>query len=226
MPGATEKTAAERITNRMRRDILSGKLDPGAKLRFEYLRDTYEVGMSTLRESLTKLTSEGLVVAEGQRGFHVAPVSLAELWDVTRVRQQLECAALRRSIEIGDDRWESGIVAAFHLLSKLQDPNTGLVALLSEDALARHRDFHFALIASCDSPWSLRFVSTLYDSSERYRRFSTLHARTPRDTTREHEELMNAALQRNAELAARLLHAHLERTAEVVTSIFSSWART
>lgn len=222
-PESREKTLSERIYNQIRRDILGGKLDPGLKLRFELLRGKYDAGTSTLRESLTRLTAEGLVAAEGQRGFRVAPVSLKDLWDITRIRQQLETEAVRRSIAIGDDRWESEVLAAYHRLSKLRDKKTGRLMLLTDETVERHRAFHFSLFSACDSPWLIRFISTLYDHSERYRRFSTLYASKPRRTHDEHRQILDAIMARDATLACSLLHEHMESTAKVVSSIAKNW---
>ena len=64
---------------RIRTDILFGRLRPGQKLKLEGLKEGYGVSVSTLREILSRLTSERLVLAEGRRGFDVAPVSVEDL---------------------------------------------------------------------------------------------------------------------------------------------------
>ena len=51
---------------RIRTDILFAKLRPAQKLRLEALREAYGVSVSTLREILNRLASEGLVLAEGR----------------------------------------------------------------------------------------------------------------------------------------------------------------
>ena len=79
-------TLASDVLHRLREDIISCVLKPGEKLRFEALRDIYGVSFSTLREALSRLASEQLVVAEGQRGFSVAPISEEDLHDVTDAR--------------------------------------------------------------------------------------------------------------------------------------------
>jgi DNA-binding transcriptional MocR family regulator len=60
---------------RLRSDILGGELLPGMKLKLDALRDRYEVSVNTLRETLSRLAADGLVEAEGQRGFTVIPTS-------------------------------------------------------------------------------------------------------------------------------------------------------
>ena len=66
----------------------------GRKLKLDRLRDDYTASVSTLREVLSRLSSEKLVVAEGQRGFEVAPVSAKNLKEIAALRQLLEGNAL------------------------------------------------------------------------------------------------------------------------------------
>ena len=53
-------------------DIVFGRLPPGKKLKLDTLKADYGPSVSTLREILNRLSSERLVVAEGQKGFEVA----------------------------------------------------------------------------------------------------------------------------------------------------------
>ena len=72
--GNTE-TVGDDGYRRIRSDIIFGRLQPDQKLRLEALKEHYGVSISTLREILNRLSSEGFVVAEARRGFEVAPVS-------------------------------------------------------------------------------------------------------------------------------------------------------
>jgi GntR family transcriptional regulator, carbon starvation induced regulator len=74
----------------------------------EELKSVYEIGLSPLREALMKLTS--VLVLEEHKGFRVAPVSKAQLLDITNMRKELEAMAIRQSIAEGDDSWESGML--------------------------------------------------------------------------------------------------------------------
>src|SRR6187397_3226123 len=71
---------------RIRTDIVFGRLRPGQKLRLDGLREDYGVSVSTLREILNRLSSEGFVLAEGRRGFEVAPISIADLRELAALR--------------------------------------------------------------------------------------------------------------------------------------------
>ncbi len=209
------KTVTDYVYRRIRGDILVGNLQPGVKLKVETLRHQYGVGINSLREALVRLAADGLVIAEGQRGFTVLPVSIADLKDITSMREALECLALRRAIEYGDIEWEAGIVAAYHKLSRAE-------SLLEQDkerhALEweeRNREFHSALIAACQSRWLLHFQTILYDQSQRYRMLSLTDKAIPRDEQhQEHRRLMEASLARDADRAADLLKQHISKAAE------------
>ena len=209
-------TLASRVYEQIRRDILRLALAPGQKLLLEQLKERYDVGLSPLREALSRLASDRLVVSEDQRGFRVAPVSTEDLIDLTRLRQWLESMALRMAIENGDDDWEADLVSAFHRLSKASLRDAREPRFLSETWETRHREFHRALVAACGSPRLLQLRDTLYDQSDRYRRLAVASKYDERDIFSEHKGIFDAAIRRDADAACRLLEAHLDLTAKIV----------
>ena len=112
------KTLTDQAYQLLREDIVHGKFKAGEKLGIEFLKRTYEVGATPLREALYQLSADGFVHVQGQRGFRVADMSLTELADITDLRVVLEGMALTQSIQNSDDDWESRVVAAFHHLTK------------------------------------------------------------------------------------------------------------
>lgn len=221
-------TLAETAYRRLRRDIVRGVLEPRQPLRLEMLRARYGLSFSPLREALSRLQSERLVTAIALRGFSVAPVSATEMWDAVETRILIECEALRRSIAMGDDTWEAEIVAAFHALGlksrRLADAPTQRES--DRDALeAAHRRFHRALIGHCRSERLLDLAERFYTETERYRCPALLgrYGEAPeRDVIREHAEIMDAALGREADRASERLAEHYRRTAMLVEPIVSA----
>ena len=213
----------------LRDDILSGKLAPDMRLRINLLQQNYGIGLSPLREALLRLLSEGLVIAEGQRGFQVAPVSLVELQDLTRARTSLDMAALAQAMEHGGPDWEAQVIAANHLLSRTPlpvDSNDVRAAKLWEE---RHRAFHRALIAGCGSQWLLRLHTQLADHSERYRTIRILHHKEKgsqvRDVVSEHAAITDAVLKRDLARATELMTRHIAATAVAMGNFFEPKAR-
>ena len=215
--GPPPRTVAEAVYERLRLDLVAGRYGSGEALRLEPLMARYGCGISPLREALNRLAAERLVSAVGQRGFQAAPVSLAEMWDITRLRQELEAGAITEAIDAGDARWEGEIVATFHRLAKAPPPGRDRA---DPDAWERdHRAFHRALISACPSSWRLYLIDILHGHTERYRRIRfkrTVAPKLLRDVTAEHRALMEAVLDRDKRRAVRLLANHLEQTAHFV----------
>lgn len=207
------RTLAELAYSRLRDDIVWGRLAPDEPLRSDELRRRYGLGVSPLREALSRLVVERLVIAQGQRGYRVAPVSPEEARDILAVRLLIEGEALARSLARGGVEWETAVMAAFHRLARMPlpvgpgaDPRTWA---------EMHRGFHMALLSACGSPWLLNYAGNLYDQAERYRLIRVM--RTPkavlaRDIAAEHRELLDAALARDVDRALAALRQHYSRT--------------
>ncbi|MFT3763000.1 MAG: FCD domain-containing protein [Pseudoxanthomonas sp.] len=225
-PHPSARTLARRAYHRLRRDIVHGQLAAGSKLKLEALVQQYETGMSPLREALARLVGDQLVKTEDQRGFWVAPLSLEELDDVSRVRNLIETEALRLSIERGDAAWEAGVRAAFDALTEVEKNVSGVEHPLPQEVLdeweERNRRFHFALIAACDSPWLIKLQELLYHQAERYRRVSLHASHRKRFVHDEHLAIFEAAMERNALRACRLTQDHLMRTYDEVRRVMTA----
>ena len=211
-------TLTEQVLANLREDILSGSLAASQKLRVRDLSRRYAVGASPLREALSRLTADGLVTNESNRGFRVASASTAEFLDVTENRKRIEALALERSIEAGDDAWEGRVIADYHQLKKLEasyQSNSKLNDVAFEWE-RRHRNFHEALISACPSPWLLHFDRLLVYQFDRYRRMVTLKAGTTRAGREQEEALVEATLGRHVKKAVRILCTHIDHSAAVI----------
>jgi len=220
-------TLAEQTYHRVRWDIVSGSLPPEQPLRLEGLKARYGVGFSPIREALSRLQAERLVVNAALRGFTVAPISLTDMWDAIETRILIECDALCRAMLRGGDAWEAQIVAAFHTLSLKAGRAESLPRPLDEadlrDLESAHHAFHHALIAACGSAWLLDFSDKLYFDCERYRFPELRHATAyhDRDIENEHRNLMQATLSRSTETAPSLLARHYRDTGLRIAQILS-----
>lgn len=214
------RTLARRAYHHLRKDIVDGRLAAGSKLKLESLVQHYAIGMSPLREALARLVGDQLVKTEDQRGFWVAPLSLEELDDISRVRNLVETEALRLSIENADDAWEQHLRETFEALSAVERDLPGSQQPIPQETLdlweARNHDFHTALIAACKSPWLAKLQELLYHQAERYRRVSLNYSQGRRFVHDEHVVIFEAAISRNALRACRLTEDHLMRTYDAV----------
>ena len=207
----------------LRHEILHGSMMPGDRLPVADLNDRYRLGLTPIREALMRLASEGLVTWQSYRGATVAGVDIEEFRDVARTRRQIGRLCLTQAIELGDAAWEAEIMRSLHLLKRTPFPSSSDVTEPTGNWMRLHREFHYALIAACGSPWLLRFWETLADQSERYRKLWLLRSGdgqpADRDIDREHEEVAQAVVARDTSAATELLDRHLIQTEQAVARL-------
>jgi DNA-binding GntR family transcriptional regulator len=212
----------EATYRRVRADIVYGRLAPGQKLTLDRMRDAYGSAVSTLREIFNGLASEGLITAEGARGFEVASISPENLREVAAMRQLLECDALRTSFEAGDVEWEGRVVAAHHKLATLEKRMAA--GNRSEEEVLRRYDweFHNALISACGSRVLLDMHAGIYDKYLRYLMLASVFRGDP--VVEEHRRLLEFALARDWRSAQATTITHIQ---DCVTQMVSGdwWRR-
>lgn len=219
--GAVVNAPANRdIAANLRADIVSGEFRPNARLKFAELTKRYDVGVGTLREALKHLTSEGFVTLEANKGFAVAPISVAELIEVSDLYIELEQRAIASAMTHGDDVWEGQIVFAQHRLGTIEQQHWEERVVRHSEWVIRHREFHESLVAACQGPWLLRMRSMMFDQMERYR-FLTKMASTGDVSPRleQHKEIMAAVLARDFDAVAGLIESHIRETEQRAISL-------
>lgn len=212
----TATTAIESTYATLRDRILRGNYPHGSRLHLETLKTSLGISGSTLREALTRLIGDCLVVAEGQKGFKVAPMSLRDLDDLTSARITLETTALVESINLGGGDWEDQLVTSFRRLARAQELVEANPAEAFDAWEARNQEFHNALMAASPSKWLANFREILFHNSERYRRLSGTQGPNPVEVHEEHKIIFEAAMARDVDRAVSALSQHIRRSANVI----------
>lgn len=210
IPGKGTTIAGETYQS-LRAGILSGQIPPGDKVRTQELCRRFGVSLGAVREALSQLQAEGLVMAEAHRGYTVAPISIQDLKDLTRIRLEIETLCLTWSMEAGKIDWESEVIGALHRLTKTYRVEDRSAA--SAEWIAAHDAYHYALVSACGSPRLLQLRQQLYDQSERYRKLEATLGKD-RNPDDEHKRLADAVIERDVPLATRLLKSHIELTTQ------------
>jgi DNA-binding GntR family transcriptional regulator len=206
------ETVGASIYQRLRSDIIMGRLRPGQRLRLEQLKEDYAAGASTLREALSRLAADGFVLAEGQRGFEVTPISAAGLHEIAALRLLIEEHALARSFAAGTLDWEARLIAAHHQLDAHEERlEAGDSSHLTEWRRSDWR-FHQALIAACGSKVLMQTHAEVFDKYLRYQMIAL--AFRPAASRPEHQALKAAALSRDTAGAVTLLRHHIRAGVE------------
>lgn len=215
-----ERSNTESMTSRayleIRKDIVSGVLTPGSKLKIEALRQRYNIGASPVREALSLLTSTSLVERIDQRGFRAAPISIDDFDQLLWTRCQLESIALRESMARGARQWEEQVLIATYRLSRLPRRLLHASDQANPEWEQMHKAFHMTLLSACGSKYLISTCDELYEHNVRYRLSLIGGAYPERDVTEEHSAILDGILAHDADRAVALLQKHYHDTGELL----------
>lgn len=214
---------ADTVYDVVKQQIMDLKLAPSTRLNIDQLARELEVSNTPLREALTRLEAEGLVVRRSLQGFTVAP--LPDLRDVD------ELFELRLMLEPGAARLASKRVGSedLALLSSSVERMVELAGDASETGhYRRHRSlvsadayFHDFIAEASGSKLLRRTVSGLHAHTTHYRAyFKAGYAPEGGDTAEEHAAIVEALAQRSPNQAARAMREHIRRSHERLRRVY------
>lgn len=206
LPQTSSQSSTQRAYLTLRNDIIFGRMAPGERLKIDTLKETLDTGASPVREALSLLTSDQLVDRIDQRGFRVAATSREQFQEILDLRCRLEALAVRDSLAHADAEWEDALVLAHHYMVRARQKGP-------EAFEECHKTFHMAILAACKSPILLRFCNQLYDLNVRYRYLAgKSKGYDRRDVDAEHEAILAAAVERDADTLCERLIEHYRNT--------------
>lgn len=215
-PKVAIESVSETVFHRLRQDIILGILPPGSKIKLEKARERYSISISSLREILCRLSAENLVLAEGQRGFEVSPVSQRELKELADLRILLECRAIELSFVTGDLEWEGSIVAAHHRLTAAERKLLAGDTLQTAEWVRFDWEFHLAIVAACNSKVLVQSLSSVFDRFLRYHMLAENFR--GQGVVDDHKRLFEYALERNVDAAKDMIRNHILNGANHIMS--------
>jgi len=214
-------TRSENVYERLRTDILIGKLAAGSKLRVETLSRDYGASSGVIREALPRLVGQGLAVSLPRHGVSVVSIGAEDLRFLTEARVHIEVLVLRMAVRHGAIDWESRLLASHHELSRTEIHSSD--GEVSQTWLTAHAQFHRALLEGCPNTRLKDLASTLRDSAEVYRCWSDkTGGADKRNIAEEHQRICDLALARDANAAAKALKDHIELTTDMILKSQSS----
>lgn len=211
---SSDQTLVDYCYKRLKEGIIRGEFAPGEKLRIETLKAHLGTGPTPIREALSRLTSSGLIDTSANRGFFVRQVSEAEVRDIYATFNKIELLALEQSIELGNTDWEATILASLHRLAAVEKAPSPVD---STEWLIRNYEFHYSLIAACNSPCLLKIREDIYQLFDRYCHLSALLNKNVLFINHnDHCEMAKAVIERDKKKACTLTTLHLEKSLDFV----------
>lgn len=209
-----DQTLADYCYQNIKEAIIKGEFAPGENLRIAKLKSHLNAGPTPIREALSRLTSSGLVEMEANKGFIVKDISELEVRDIYSTFNKIELLALDASIDHGDVSWEAAIMSSLYKLSAIEKTSTPIDPI---SWLALNYEFHYALIAACNSPCLLKIREEIYQLFDRYCHLSLfLNQKDLSLNHKDHVALAQAIINRDKPKSFKLITAHLENSLEQV----------
>ena len=153
-------SAAEAVTNQLRRELLDGTIAAGARILPKDLAERFAVSVVPVREALRRLEAENLIVTSPQRATYATDVGLEDLAGVYELRRILEAELAHRATNVATEEYRERCRSALSALLEAE-PH-------SLEFFEAHRTFHLGLLAPAASAVALRTLEGLWQSVDRY----------------------------------------------------------
>jgi DNA-binding GntR family transcriptional regulator len=203
-------TVSESVLTEIRKDILSGKLTPGAKIDQNQLKQRFGVSAIPLREAFKQLQAEGYVDIVPHRGVQVKPLCRDEIEDLYLVRAEVEALAARLALEnLGEDDLDA-LKGLFEQMRHLTDAGA------YKRLVTVNRKFHYTIYRACKRKHLLEILEDLWERSSRYRNLVTVRPSRARSAIEEHRKILDACIAGDADALARAVRQNVDETRKML----------
>lgn len=200
----------EEVYNAVYAQLMSHKIPPGGRISVDNLVRELGVSQTPIREALSRLEAQGLVVKTHLIGYSAADqLSNSRLDQLYELRLLLEPAAAEKAaMNMSDEA-----------LDELEAFADQMKSLRGEDVQAAYgqfaqldSDFHDQIAAGSGNELVREALGNLHTHVHLFRLFH--HARATKEANDEHAQIISALRMRDPEAARQAMHRHIERSRE------------
>lgn len=208
------------VAERLRQAIITGRLQPGARLIERELIASMAVSRTVIRETLRELEAEGLIAMIPNKGPIVRELSLAEATDLYAIRAVLEGLAARLFAERARPSDIARLARALDLTAKAYAKGDPARIFEAKDR------FYDVFFDGAGSETLSSMIGTLHGRISRWRSLGLGHPqRSPsrsRETIRNLRAVVAALRKRDPDLAERIIRHEVTRAATEVTRLLTA----
>lgn len=209
-----EGILAEQIANQLRRDILRGKLAPGASIKERDNAAELGVSRTPMREAIRILAQDGLVILRPARSPIVAQPTLREVEDNIEVLTALEMLSGELAVERASEEQVREIIELQDRMEKLYDD------LDMVDVFELDMEFHKAIVRAANNRVLAETHGAILSRLWRARYLSASRKRSRDRVLQQHNAIATGLRDRDVEMLKRHLHSHLEHLVVNVRDYF------
>lgn len=197
------RSLSGKVFTKIKNDILEGRYQVGHELREVTLGEEMGVSRTPVREALRQLELEGLVEIIPNKGAYVKGISEKDIWDIYQIRARLEglCAGMAAESITQEqiDRMDE-IILLTHFYESKED---------YEHLVSMDSQFHEVLYEACNSKMLQHLLSDYHQYVQRIRRRSLQRQQRAKQSTQEHEAILQAIKDKDEQRADKLATEHI-----------------
>ncbi|MCA1962425.1 MAG: GntR family transcriptional regulator [Prosthecobacter sp.] len=194
-----------RAYNELRRLIVSGEFPPGTFLSERQLALQLEMSKTPVHVALERLEAEGFVTISAQQGIVVRGMSVEDIVDHYELREAIECWVVRRLAGKLDQKQRQ------QLMENLQAQKSALHQDDLRQLMLLDEQMHFMLGAFMQNREIMSAMERLRDKIHQViLRVTDSDRSRPAESIQEHEAIIAAVIDGDAEKASALMAEHLE----------------
>lgn len=207
---------SERIRNALSDEITSGVLPSGSDLDEQQLALRYGVSRTPVREALRHLEANGLAEKRGRRGLIVTPMTAERIMDMFEATAEIEAMCVRLAT------YRMTPLERSHLM-QLHETSFAMVQNNDIDAYDRlNRQFHEAIYKATHNNFLEEQAVSVRSRLSAFRRSQLREGDRMSRSRNEHDMVMQAISQGDAERAALLMRAHMLNAATALARYIES----
>ena len=211
-PSAEEESlsSVERLYEATKEMAISYQLKPGARVNEVKLADLLGGSRTPLREALNRLVAEGFLTFRRRQGFYCREFQPRDIHELYQFRSVIECAAARLACEHASEE-------EFDRSSKfLDETGLGHSEKQVEKLVLLDEHFHESIMSMTRNAEMIRVLKNV---NARIKFFRWIDMESRRDSTQiEHRQVLDAIRQRDPDLAAERIGAHIVRRMDQITT--------
>lgn len=186
----------------LRRDLIEGRLVSGQRITVDEIAKALAISHIPVREALRALEAEGHVERDPRKQVRIRRTTASEAEEIYRLRDLIETDLLSFGVPALTAEDLETLEREFRAMDDA-------VAAHDAGAYARaNREFHFLPYRRAQRPWSLRFISNLWDAAARYQTSLFRGAGWEQTLQAQHAAMLEAFREHDAELVNRIMHEH------------------
>jgi DNA-binding GntR family transcriptional regulator len=202
-------SSSDVIHDSLRDAIIRGQIAEGDTLRQDTIARMFNVSRIPVREALKRLEAQGLVTSTRYKGVVVTPLSLVEIAEIFEFRAIIEPAVIEMAVPRMTA--ESLRVAQSHCDEFIAETDPKRWGDLN-------RLFHSSLYIDCGRQYHLSIIASTNDRIERYIRAQLDLTYGKERANNEHQAIMDACRNGDAQLAAALTRQHIVQASQSLTA--------